>query len=252
MRRDTARFVPTVLVTGATDGLGRAVATELAGRGAEVIVHGRRRERADAVAREIGAAAVRIADFERLEDVRRLAADTSGVDVLVNNAGVAVPERRLSEDGFELTFQVNYLAGFLLTLLMLPPRVVNVASIGQIALDFDDLMLEHGYEGYTAYAKSKLAQVMFTFELAERRPEMEVNALHPATFMDTKMVHETFGRPRSTVAEGMEATVRLVELDGVTGRFFDGTREAPADPQAYDPAARARLWEISEDLTRLR
>jgi NAD(P)-dependent dehydrogenase (short-subunit alcohol dehydrogenase family) len=241
--------VATVLVTGSTDGLGRELARELADRGEDVVVHGRSRERADAVAREVGAAGVHVADFARLDDVRALAAEASGVDVLVNNAGVIAPERRLSADGHELTFQVNYLAGFLLTLLMLTPRVVNVASVGQRAPDFDDLMLERGYEGYRAYAQSKLAQIMFTFELAERRPDLVVNALHPATLMDTKMVREAFGRARSTVAEGVAATARAVERDDVSGRYFEGLREGRADPLAYDRQARRRLWDVSAELT---
>jgi NAD(P)-dependent dehydrogenase (short-subunit alcohol dehydrogenase family) len=132
---------------------------------------------------------------------------------------------------------------------------VNVSSIGQATLDWDDLMFERGYDGYTAYAKSKLAQVLFTVELAERLQgrDVTVNALHPATLMDTKMVLHNLGRPRSSVEEGVEAVVRLVvdpALDGVSGRFFDGTRESAAHGQAYDPGARRRLWEESERLTR--
>jgi NAD(P)-dependent dehydrogenase (short-subunit alcohol dehydrogenase family) len=241
--------VATILITGATDGLGRALAGELDARGHDVVVHGRSRERAEAVAAEIGGAQVEIADFARLDDVRALAERVQGIDVLVNNAGIIAAERQLSEDGYELTFQVNHLAGFLLTLLVLPPRTVNVASLGQQAPDFDDLMLEHGYEGYRAYAQSKLAQIMFTFELAERRRDLVVNALHPATLMDTKMVHEWFGRTRSTVAEGVEATAALVERDDVSGRFFDGLRESRADAIAYERGARRRLWDVSAELT---
>jgi NAD(P)-dependent dehydrogenase (short-subunit alcohol dehydrogenase family) len=239
----------TILVTGATDGLGRALAGELDARGHDVVVHGRSRERAEAVAREIGGAAVVVADFARLDDVRAVAEQARGIDVLVNNAGIIAARRQLSEDGIELTLQVNHLAGFLLTLLMLPPLTVNVASIGQRAPDLDDLMLERGYEGYDAYARSKLAQIMFTFELAKRRPDLVVNALHPATLMDTKMVRETFGYSRSTVAEGVEATAALVERDDVTGRYFEGLREARADPLAYDAGARRRLWDASAALT---
>jgi NAD(P)-dependent dehydrogenase (short-subunit alcohol dehydrogenase family) len=249
MGRDTAWFVATVLITGSTDGLGRALAHELRDRGFDVLVHGRDRERVDAVAADVDAAGAFVADFVRLDDVRALAGDAGEVDVLVNNAGLIVPRRQLSEDGNELTFQVNYLAGFLLTLLMLPPRTVNVASIGQRAPDFDDLMLERGYEGYRAYAQSKLCQIMFTFELAERRSDLEVNALHPATLMDTKMARETFGTTRSTVAEGVEATAALVERDGASGQYFDGLRQARADRAAYDRGARLRLWDASMELT---
>ena len=243
------RVLSTVLITGSTDGLGRALAAELAGRGHAVVVHGRDRGRVEAVAREVGAQAAHVADFARLADVRALADEVRGVEVLVNNAGIIARERQLTEDGIELTFQVNHLAGFLLTLLTLPPRTVNVASIGQRAPDFDDLMLERGYEGYRAYSQSKLAQIMFTFELAERRPDLVVNALHPATRMDTKMVRATFGAAGSTVAEGVEATAALVERDDVSGRFFDGLRDARADRAAYDRGMRRRLWDVSEELT---
>jgi NAD(P)-dependent dehydrogenase (short-subunit alcohol dehydrogenase family) len=238
----------TILITGATDGLGRALAADLAARGADVLVHGRDRGRLDAVARESGAAGAHLADFAVLDDVRRLADEVRGVDVLVNNAGVILPERRLSADGHELTFQVNHLAGFLLTTLLEPPRTVSVASIGQRAPDFSDLMFERGYEPYAAYSQSKLAQIMFTFELAARRPDLVANALHPATRMDTKLVRENLGATSSTVAEGVEATRRVVELEDVSGRYFDGLREARADPAAYDAAARRRLWDASEAL----
>jgi NAD(P)-dependent dehydrogenase (short-subunit alcohol dehydrogenase family) len=241
--------VAIVLVTGSTDGLGRALAAELSLRGHEVLVHGRDRDRVIATVPEVGARNGHVADFSRLDDVRHLAEQVGSVDVLVNNAGIIAAERQLSADGLELTFQVNYLAGFLLSLLLVPPRIVNVSSVGQRPLDFDDLMMERGYEGYRAYAASKLAQVMFTFELAERRPDLTVNALHPATLMDTKMVRETFGTTRSTVGEGVEATAQLVELEGVSGRFFDGTRQARADRAAYDVGARRRLWDVSADLT---
>jgi NAD(P)-dependent dehydrogenase (short-subunit alcohol dehydrogenase family) len=248
-----------ILVTGATDGLGRRVAEELAARGAAVLVHGRDPAKVEAVAGEVGAEAGLVADLADLEQVRRLAADAGELDALVNNAGVIVSDRRETVDGYELTFAVNHLAHFLLTELVLsamrePGRIVNVSSIGQAPLDFGDLMLEDGYDGFTAYAKSKLAQVLFTLELAERLVDRDitVNALHPATLMDTKMVLDNLGRPRSSVEEGAEAVVRLVtdpELDGASGRFFDGTRESAAHAQAYDAAARRRLWEESERLT---
>jgi NAD(P)-dependent dehydrogenase (short-subunit alcohol dehydrogenase family) len=247
-----------ILVTGSTDGLGRRVAAELAERGAGVLVHGRDPGKVDEAAREVRAEAGLVADLAELGQVRRLAAEAGRLDALVNNAGVIDSERRKSADGLELTFAVNHLSHFLLTELLLPrlrepARIVNVSSGGQMPLDFDDLMLERGYDGYTAYARSKLAQVMFTVELAERLDgrDVTVNALHPATLMDTKMVLDTFGRARSSVEEGVEAVLRLVTdpgLDGVSGRFFDGTRESAAHGQAYDANARRRLWEQSERL----
>jgi NAD(P)-dependent dehydrogenase (short-subunit alcohol dehydrogenase family) len=265
--------VRTILITGSTDGLGRQTARELARSGQEVIVHGRDEARVrstvDWIRAETGGERPHsyVADLSSLAEVRRLAqhveAGEDRLDVLVNNAGLIPPRgagRQLSRDGYELTFAVNYLSHFLLTLLLLgllersaPARIVNVASIGQHEIDFDDVMLERGYTPYRAYAQSKLAQIMFTFELAERLPDARVmvNALHPATLMDTKMVRESFGRSMTSVREGVEATIRLIgspELEGVTGRFFDGHREARAHDQAYDREARRRLWELSERL----
>jgi NAD(P)-dependent dehydrogenase (short-subunit alcohol dehydrogenase family) len=248
-----------ILVTGSTDGHGRQLARALAQRGASVLLHGRDREKVDVALAETGAQSGLVADLADLQQVRSLAGEAGELDTLVNNAGIIVPERRESADGYELTFAVNHLSHFLLTRLLLPKlrepaRIVNVSSLGQAPIDFDDLMFERGYDGYTAYARSKLAQVIFTFDLAERPQDREVtvNALHPATLMDTKMVHATFGQARSSVEEGVKATLRLIEdpeLDGVSGRFFAGLTESAAHPQAYDPEARRRLWELSERLT---
>jgi NAD(P)-dependent dehydrogenase (short-subunit alcohol dehydrogenase family) len=235
-----------------------------------VLLHGRNRERLETtleeIRRETGNEKLSSyrADLSSLGEVRALAEQVltgqDRLDVLVNNAGVIAGERRESEDGYELTFAVNYLAHFLLTRLLVPllrdsapARVVNVASAGQSPIDFDDVMLERGYDPMRAYTQSKLAQVMFTFELAERLRDsgVTVNALHPASLMDTRMVLETFGRSMSTVEEGAEATVRLAtspDLEGITGRYFDGTREGRADPQAYHEEARKRLWTLSEEL----
>jgi NAD(P)-dependent dehydrogenase (short-subunit alcohol dehydrogenase family) len=260
----------TILVTGATDGLGKRVALELAGRDASVLLHGRNPERLEAaleeIRRETGNEKLGSypADFSSLGEVRTLAervlSDRERLDALVNNAGVIVQERKESEYGIELTFAVNYLAHFLLTSLLLPllrgsapARIVNVASAGQSPIDFGDVMTERGYDGMKAYARSKLAQVMFTIELAERLrgTGVSVNALHPASLMDTKMVLETFGYTMSTVQEGADATVRLVvspELEGATGRYYEGQLEARANRQAYDAEARKKLWALSEEL----
>ena len=163
-----------------------------------------------------------------------------------------------SRDGLELRFAVNYLAGYLLTrqlepLLVrsAPARIVSVSSAGQAPIDFDDVMLERGYDGVQAYCQSKVAQVMFTFDLAEELADRGVSAtcLHPATFMPTKMVRAGGITPTSSLEEGVEATLRLVvdpELDGVTGRYFNGTRLADPDPQASDADARRRLRELSD------
>jgi NAD(P)-dependent dehydrogenase (short-subunit alcohol dehydrogenase family) len=258
----------TILVTGATDGHGRALARELVSRGATVLLHGRSEERLEDTQRELGAAATYVADFSSLEEVRRLASalerDQERLDLLVNNAGIGGGDGRREEsaDGYELRFAVNYLAPFLLTNLLLPllrrsvpARIVNVASAGQAAIDFDDVMLERRYDAMRAYGQSKLAQIMFTFELAERlRGEdggVTVNALHPASLMNTKMVYESFGYTMSKVEDGVEATLRLAispELEGVTGRYFDRLREARPNNQADDAEARRRLWRLSEEL----
>ena len=266
----------TVLITGATDGLGRALADQLAADGATLILHGRDRGRLDRAADEIRAAyGVRrphtvLADLADLAQVRRLAADVRGatgrLDVLVSNAGIGSGQpdgrtRRTSADGYELRFAVNYLAGFLLTTELLPllrasapARIINVASIGQHPLDFDDLMITRGYSGTRAYGQSKLAQIMSGFELADRVPpsEVTVNSLHPATYMPTKIVLEEVGRTVDSLAEGVSATHRLVAdaaMAAVTGRFFDRARDARANAQAYDAAARAELWQRSLQLT---
>jgi NAD(P)-dependent dehydrogenase (short-subunit alcohol dehydrogenase family) len=134
-----------------------------------------------------------------------------------------------------------------------PARIVNVASIGQHPLDFDDLMIEHGYSGTRAYGQSKLAQIMSGFELAQRLPaeEVTVNSLHPSTYMPTKMVLAEIGHQVDSLETGVDATYRLAadeSLAGVTGKFFDRTREARANPQAYDASARAELWQRSLEL----
>jgi NAD(P)-dependent dehydrogenase (short-subunit alcohol dehydrogenase family) len=261
-----------ILVTGATDGLGKRVVRELAAKGATVLLHGRSTERLEATFEEVreqtGNEKLRsyLADLSSLGEVRGLAerilSGHDRLDVLVNNAGIISQERKESEDGYELTFAVNYLSHFLLTSLLLPllrdsapARIVNVASAGQSPVDFLNLMLEQGYDGMRAYTQSKLAQIMFTLELADRLKDtgVSVNALHPASLMDTKMVAESFGYTMSTVEEGAEAVVRLAaspEVEGVTGRYFDGTREERANRQAYDPQARRRLWVLSEELCR--
>src|SRR5215207_10900629 len=260
----------TILVTGATDGLGKRVARELAAKGTTVLLHGRSPERLEATLEELRSQTSSqkvgsyVADLSSLAAVRDLAdrilSEHDRLDGLVINAGIIVQERKESEDGYELTFAVNYLSHFLLTRLLLPllkdsapARIVNVASAGQSPLDFSNLMLEHGYDAMKAYSQSKLAQIMFTFDLAEhlRDTGVTVNALHPASLMDTKMVQSTFGYTMSTVEEGTQAVVRLAvsqEVEGVTGRYFDGTREARANRQAYDPQARDRLWVLSEEL----
>src|SRR4051812_22841796 len=234
----------TLLVTGATDGLGRALARELVLAGDTVLIHGRDPARGADALRETGAAELFLADFASLEQVRAMADALPAVDVLVNNAGLGFGDREESEDGLELRFQVNYLAGYLLARTLKPPRVVNVASAGQAPIDFDDPMITRGYSGDRAYCQSKLAQIMHAFDLAEAG--VIANAVHPATYMPTKMVVDAGIDPISSLEQGLEATLALVRRTDVSGRYFNGLSEARADDQAYDPAARARLRELSE------
>ncbi|HTO67569.1 MAG TPA: SDR family NAD(P)-dependent oxidoreductase [Bradyrhizobium sp.] len=266
----------TVLITGSTDGVGRYVAKRLAAEGAKVLIHGRDAARAKMLIDEIvrdGAAAPAFypADLSSLGGARQLAdavrAEHQKLHVFVSNAGIGSmnggPERRISADGHELRFAVNYLSGFLLARLLLPllkaaapARIVNVASLGQHPIDFDDVMISKGYSGSRAYAQSKLAQIMFTMDLAEelKGTGVTVNSLHPATYMDTTMVRAGGITPVSTVEEGGEAILHLVCGDDVadkSGLFFNSMTEARANPQAYDAAARQRLQRLSLELTGL-
>ncbi|TPM38264.1 SDR family NAD(P)-dependent oxidoreductase [Mesorhizobium sp. B2-3-4] len=263
----------TVLITGSTDGVGRVVAQRLGSAGARVLVHGRDASRGKAVIAEIeaagGTAEFFAADLASLAEVRRLAefvrGRTSRLDILINNAGVgtAGDKRQTSADGHELRFAVNYLAGFLLTSELLPllkasarARVVNVASAGQQAIDFDDVMLSRGYSGVRAYCQSKLAQILFTIDLAEhlKGTGITVNALHPASYMNTTMVRQAGVTPWSSVETGAEAILNLATssaLEGRSGLYFDGLRESRADAQAYDAEARRKLRSLSLDLVGL-
>jgi NAD(P)-dependent dehydrogenase (short-subunit alcohol dehydrogenase family) len=245
-----------VLVTGATDGIGAEAVKLLAQSGAQVVAHGRD---AAKVARAGGEGVV--ADLSSLAETARLAEEIAvrwpELDVLVNNAGIgfgADPRRReTSRDGFELRLAVNYLAPYLLTELLLAHgvvrrAVVNVASGGQEDPDPGDLDLERGYSGMSAYCRSKLAMIMHTFDIAESHAGVAANALHPGTFLDTKMVREGGIAPRGPASRGAAAIAAVIEasLAGTTATYFDETRPARALPAAYDRAARARLRAATE------
>jgi len=262
----------TVLITGSTDGVGRVVAERLGASGARVLVHGRDEGRGKAVVSVIkasgGKAELLVADLSSLAEVRRFAeavrAKTTRLDILINNAGVGTggqdSKRQVSADGYELRFAVNYLAGFLLTSELLPllkasapARIVNVASAGQQAIDFGDVMLTHGYSGVRAYCQSKLAQILFTIDFAEqlKGSGITVNALHPASYMNTTMVRQAGVTPWSSVDAGADAILNLATspaLDGRSGLYFDGKRESRADAQAYDEKARRQLRTLSLEL----
>jgi NAD(P)-dependent dehydrogenase (short-subunit alcohol dehydrogenase family) len=251
------------------------VARKLGEGGAEIIVHGRDAGRGAEVVSEItaggGKASFVAADLSSLDEVRGLAASvlqrTDRLDLLINNAGIGGggPEaaRQVNAAGLELRFAVNYLSGFVLTTLLLPllkasapARIINVASAGQHAIDFDDVMLTHGYSGGRAYRQSKLAQILFTVDLAQalKGSGVTVNCLHPATYMATTMVREAGVSPWSTVEEGGEAILNLAvasELEGRSGLYFNGLKETRADAQAYDAGARAKLRALSLQLAGL-
>jgi NAD(P)-dependent dehydrogenase (short-subunit alcohol dehydrogenase family) len=266
----------TALVTGSTDGLGKAVAFQLAQLGATVLVHGRNEERGRALVESIeqqtqAKALFYRADFASLAEVRKLgeaiARDHSRLHLLINNAGIGsanrdgTQTRESSADGHELRFAVNYLAAYLLTRMLIPQltagapsRIVNVSSLAQTPLDFDDVMLTRGYSGGHAYGQSKLAQILFTQDLAAELAAKNItsHALHPATYMDTAMVRTAGVEPRSSVADGADAVMFVAtspELRFKSGLFFNGKREMRANAQAYDLEARRKLRELSERLT---
>jgi NAD(P)-dependent dehydrogenase (short-subunit alcohol dehydrogenase family) len=265
------------LVTGSTDGLGKAVALKLADLGATVLIHGRNEARGQALVETIkknspGCAMFYRADFASLAEVRKLAEaiqkDHKRLHLLINNAGIGtadskgVKNRELSADGHELRFAVNYLSGFLLTRLLIPAlvagspsRIVNVASLAQRPIEFDNVMLERDYDAGRAYGQSKLAQIMFTRDLAVELAvkNITVNALHPATYMDTAMVRSAGVEPRASVEEGANAVLYVAtspDLRLTSGVFFNGTREMQANAAAYDPEALRKLRELSQALTK--
>jgi NAD(P)-dependent dehydrogenase (short-subunit alcohol dehydrogenase family) len=258
-----------VMVTGSTDGLGREVARRVGALGAHVIVHGRNQERGNAVVAEIakgakGSAQFYAADFSSLDEVRHLAQailrDYERLDVLVNNAGIWLDQRRESRDGHELQFAVNYLAGFLLTRTLLPKivasapsRIVNVSSLAQSPIDFNDVMLKRPGRASEGYGQSKGAQVLFTVDLAEelKGTNVIVTALHPATLMDTTLVRKAGVAAQSTIEQGADAVMHQITGDVQSGRFYDGLRASRPLAQANDAAARTKLRQLSMQLTGL-
>ncbi len=283
MERDETMKGKVCLVTGATSGIGEVTASELARRGARVIVVGRAPDRCAATLERIrsqtGATAVEslVADLSSQADVRRLAGQVrercERLDVLLNNAGAMFLERRESVDGIEMTLALNHLSYFLLTNELLPllkasapARIVNVASDAHkgVSIDFDDIQGRRKYGGWRAYQRSKLANILFTYELARRLEGTGVtaNTLHPG-FVRTRFFGDFTGwwgfitkLGASLIAIGPEDGARTSiylaaspEVEGVTGQYFVKCRSIPSSPQSRDRAAAERLWRVSEEMT---
>jgi len=264
----------TILITGATDGIGKLTALQLAQQQAHVLVHGRNKDKLIRVVEKLKETSANQkidgfrADLSSLDDVRRLAdevlAKFPALDVLINNAGVGTADERLSKDGYELRFAVNYLAPFVLTHLLLPAlrkaapaRIVNVSSAGQAPVDFGDVMLDQNFEPVRAYGQSKLALIMFTFDLAEqlKADEITVTTLHPGTYLNTNMVRRAGVRPLGEPQSGADAVAFLAvspEMEGTTGKYFNVTTEDRVNAQAYDEKARRQLRTFSLELTGLK
>ena len=263
----------TILITGATEGIGKLAATDLANqfKDASILIHGRNKEKLEKTSEQIkkhtgnGNIQTFLADFSSLEEVRKMSkeilAEHDSLDILINNAGAGFAAPRLGKDGTETRFTVNYLAPFLLTHLLLPAmqktvssRIVNVASAGQSPIHFDDIMMDKNFDGVTAYTRSKLAIIMFTFDLAENLKTVTANCLHPGTYLDTGMVREAGIHPLGSAQSGADALVYLAispELKNISGKYFNVKTEARANAQAYDVNARRKLEKIGLQLTGL-
>ena len=250
-----------ILVTGATSGIGQETARALSRLGAGLIIHGRDAGKVERLRNELSGAGAGVtglvADLSSLAETARLGREVirsaPTLDVLINNAGIGfghdANRRETSADGLELRFAVNYLAPFLLTETLLAaglPRrvVVDVASVGQEPIDFDDLMTHKGYTGVRAYRRSKLALVMMSFDLSRRRPDLQVMSLHPGTYLDTGMVRDAGITPLGPATRGADSILAVLQealRGGESGRFFDESRPSRALPPAYDEDGRMRL-----------
>lgn len=262
----------TVLVTGATDGIGRETARQLLALGYRVLVHGRNGQKAERVAQQLakasppGAAVPVWGDLSRMHEVVRLAQQVqsrcTALDVLINNAGVLENRRRLTPDGFEMTMAVNHFAPFLLTHCLLDlvkaapaGRIVTVSSMVHASGDLDpgDLSFSRGhgsYSGYGAYCASKLANALFTVSLAKRLAgtKATANCLHPGV-VDTKLLHAGFSMKGCPVEEGARTSVFLAAsgtVAGVSGKYFDNCRETQSSARARDETLAQALWQASE------
>ncbi len=261
-----------VLITGSTDGIGKQTALEIAKAGLTVLLHGRDKARGEAVRREIISKTKNenvnlfVADLSSQYQIHKLAKEISGkydrLDVLINNAGVFMKNRQTTEDGLEMTFAVNHIAPFLLTYLLLsllkngaPSRIINVSSVShqRAAVDFDNLQSEKRFDGYDAYALSKLGNIFFTYELAEilKDSAITVNAIHPGV-INTKLLHTGFSIGGDSVEAGAETSVYMAlsdDLKNITGKYFIKKKEMSSSPVSHNIELRKKFWRISQQLT---
>ncbi len=261
----------TILITGSTDGIGKQTALDLAKLGHHILVHGRNEDRCKKTVSEIRNLTSNdkidylVADLSSLKQVRELAASVkqkvSVLDVLINNAGVYMTHKELTEDGFETTFAVNHLSVFVLTLELLDlikksenGRIITVSSIAhsRAVLNFNNLQSEQFFDSYQSYAVSKLANVLFALELSDRLSGTDVtsNCLHPGV-ITTKLLKTGFGVSGDSLEKGAATSVYLAEsqeTEKITGKYFINKMVTPSAHSSYDLDLRKKFWEISEIL----
>jgi NAD(P)-dependent dehydrogenase (short-subunit alcohol dehydrogenase family) len=257
----------TILLTGATDGLGKLVAKKIAMKGAYLLIHGRNKEKGKRVVKELkeltnnNNIVYYNADYASFQEVYDFGEEIlslhNQIDILINNVGIGAGtatnyNREISKDGMEMRFQVNYLSHVLLTEILLPvcaSNIINIASLGQEPVDFNNIMLEKNYDGYFAYKQSKSALIMYTYDLAERLKgsPVKANAIHPASLMPTKMVLDFLNYSQTTVEEGAEAVENIL-LTEESGQFYDGKKISRSISQTYNKEVRKMLKKVSYTL----
>ncbi|MFX1500006.1 MAG: SDR family oxidoreductase [Promethearchaeota archaeon] len=259
-----------ILITGSTDGIGYQSAIELVKSGYHIIVHGRNQEKAELTLNQIEKVTNKnnlsaiFADLGSFNQIKEMVNDINDrynrLDVLINNAGVYRPERNVTQEGLEETFAINYVAPFLLTNLLInklkkgiPSRIVNVASrIQSNHFDFDDLLMERGYTGMKAYARSKTALILFTYFLSEKMKNtgITINSLHPG-WINTKLSRSGNGSGGAPLLEGAKTLIYAAtapELENISGRYFKNNHPTPSKDITYNKDIQKKLWKITEEL----
>lgn len=260
----------TILITGATDGIGKQTALELAKMGHEIIVHGRDKIRGDKVTADIKNSSLNEkvhyinADFTKFNQIKEFAIEVknrfSNLDVLLNNAGVFENDRIILPNGLERTFMINHMAPFTLTNLLMDlikntkdSRIINVSSIAQAGtMDFDNLNGEKYFDAYNAYALSKLENVLFTYKLHRdlKKDGPTINCLHPGV-ISTKLLHAGWGIGGGSLTQGASTSIYLansVEVEDISGKYFVNSQQRKSSAISYDLKIQDRLWEISKEI----